>query len=158
MEIKLLTKKNYLTMIKNAASGENNMFRSVFALVDGKEKDILNDGQLSCALVVSSILYLHKLIGDIHTTVSGTEKDMLKNGWREIKELKEGAVLIWEPKSSKDDQIHGHAGFYIGNDEAISNASFDGGIPICHHYTYGQDENGQPKRKIEKIYWHPNLG
>lgn len=83
----------------------------------------------------------------MHATVAGTEKDMLKNGWQETKDLREGAVLVWE----KNHNGHSHMGFCVGNDEAISNGSQDSGFPHKHHVTY----NGQ--RKIEKIYWHPSL-
>ncbi|OGN16836.1 MAG: hypothetical protein A3F98_01390 [Candidatus Yanofskybacteria bacterium RIFCSPLOWO2_12_FULL_41_8] len=152
MSLKLLKKKNYLTMIENAAKGENWMFRNQYFEVDGKETDVLENGGLSCAMFLSSVLYLNKLIGDIHTTVVGTEKDMLESGWFEIKDLEPGAVIIWEQKlGDKDGLPHYHNGFYIGSNMAISNNSKDTGFPWKHHYTYNNT------RKIEKIYWHPVL-
>lgn len=151
MVIKLLKKKNYLTMIENAAKGENWMFRNLYAEIDGKEVDITKDGRLSCAVFVSSILYLHKLIKDVHANVASTEKDMLSFGWKEVKELKPGAVLIWEKKDFGSGGVHGHIGFFVGKEMAISNSSFDKGVPMKHHYTY----NGT--RKIEKILWHSAL-
>jgi hypothetical protein len=150
MALKLLKKKTYLSMIENSAKGENWTFRNLWAEINGKEVDILDNGQLSCAVFVSSILYLNKLIGDIHANVGSIEKSMLKSGWREIKELRPGAVLIWENKKFEDG-IHGHIGFYIGGDVAISNSSFEKGFPVRHHHTY------KDTRKIEKIYWHSFL-
>ncbi|MDP3696739.1 MAG: hypothetical protein Q8R55_01775 [Candidatus Taylorbacteria bacterium] len=163
MNAKLLKKKNYLAMIENAAKGENWMFRNFYIETDSKELDVLNDGHLSCATFASSILYLFnsvleflgrsKWIGFTHANTSSTEKDMLAHGWLEIKELKPGAVLIWEKKLAKDDnKEYLHIGFYIGNDMAISNDSQGTGFPHKHQYTYSDT------RKIEKIYWHPALG
>ena len=77
---------------------------------------------------------------------------MLSNGWYEIKELKPGTVVVWDKKLGNDDgKMHAHNGFYVGGDMAISNDSKGTGFPCKHHYTY----NGT--RKIEKIYWHPEL-
>lgn len=150
--LKFLKKKNYLVMIENAARGENWMFRNFYAEVNGKKRDILGGGRWSCAVFVSSILYLNKLIGDIHANTDSVEKDMIKNGWRKVKELRPGAVIFWEKRIAEDDKAsHGHNGFYIGNDTAISNDSRGAGFPHKHHSTY----NGA--RKIEKIYWHPVL-
>jgi hypothetical protein len=118
----------------------------------GKEIDILENGGLSCATFVSSVLYLHKLIKDVHSNVGSTTEDMITSGWQEIKDLRIGAVLTWESRlGNKDGKMHGHNGFYISKDEAISNDSRGSGFPRRHHYTYNDT------RKIEKIYWHPDL-
>lgn len=146
MAIKLQKLKNYLTMIANSAKGENNMFRNLFGLIDGVEVDLLDDGRKSCAAFASSVLYLQKLIDDIHATVESTEKDMLSSGWQEISELREGAVITWERQGG-----HLHIGFYVGDGKAISNASNSSGVPEIHDATYGGT------RKIERIYWHEDL-
>jgi hypothetical protein len=152
MALKLLKKKNYLTMIENSVQGPNYLFRNLYAEVDGQEKDLLDDGRWSCAIFVSTILYLFKLIGDLHANVTSTTKDMLSSGWYEINELREGAVLVWESKLGDDDgKMHSHNGFYLGGDMAISNDSKGTGFPWKHHYTY------DGTRKIEKIYWHDSL-
>ena len=151
MVLKLLKKKNYLAMIENAAKGENWMFRNLYATIDGQERDIVDNGHLSCAVLVSSVLYLNKLIGDVHANVQSTTDDMIRSGWYEISELKPGAVIIWEKVVGDDNVPHQHDGFYVGNDEAISNSSKQTGFPWKHHYTYNDT------RKIEKIYWHPVL-
>jgi hypothetical protein len=142
-------------MIENTAKGENWMFRNFYIVKDGAEADALENGGLSCATFVSSILYLHNPLLEFlekphwlkltHANVASTEKDMRENGWFEIKELKPGAVLVWEK------QEHAHMGFYVGNEEAISNDSQGTGFPWKHHFTYNDT------RKIEKIYWHPEL-
>ncbi|MBI2065239.1 MAG: hypothetical protein HYT62_04260 [Candidatus Yanofskybacteria bacterium] len=148
----LLKKKNYLAMIENAARGENWMFRNLYFEIDGKGVDVLENGGLSCAMFVSAILYLNKMIGDLHTTVIGAEDDMIKSGWYAIEDLRSGAVLVWEKRiGDKDGLPHNHNGFYIGDNIAISNDSKGTGFPHKHHYTYNDT------RKIEKIYWHKLL-
>ena len=82
---------------------------------------------------------------------------MVANGWYEIKDLRPGAVIIWEKKMGdngllgKKDVEFMHMGFCVSATEAISNSSKGTGFPWKHHITY----NGT--RKIEKIYWHPEL-
>ena len=137
------------------------MFRNFYIRENGIEKDVLEDGGLSCAVFVSAVLYFHNSLLEFlkkphwikftHANVGSTEKDMRENGWFEIKELKPGAVLIWDKKDGHNGEMHNHIGFFIGNDEAISNSSNKTGFPWKHHLTY----NGT--RNIEKIYWHPGL-
>ena len=147
--MRLLKKKNYLAMIRNAAKGENRMFRNLYAEVDGKETDIAENGKWSCAILVSSILYLNRCIGDLHATVSGTLADMEKNRWRETKQLIPGVVLLWESLLGDDDgKPHDHLGFYLGDDLAMSNDSKGLGLPHIHSITY------DGKRSIKKIYGH----
>ncbi|HEY4474873.1 MAG TPA: hypothetical protein VJC06_03055 [Candidatus Paceibacterota bacterium] len=159
--MKLLFKKNYLTQIENSAKGENYLFRNFYVKKEGEIKDSLEDGKNSCAVMVSHILYSFNSLLDsmekkhwikfIHLTVASTEKDMIENGWDEIGDLRLGAILIWEKKDGRNGEPHNHIGFYIGNDEAISNDSKGTGFPYKHHVTYNET------RKIEKIFWHPDL-
>jgi hypothetical protein len=159
--VKILKKKSYLAMIRNAAKGEMHLFRNLYATVDGVEKDILEDGQVSCASFVSSLLYFlnsvfeqeqkPRWIASSHATVSGTEKDLEQSGWVQIPELREGAVIAWEPIQFEHDGVHSHIGFYIGNGRAISNMSNASGIPREHDATY------DGSRKIVRIWWHPAL-
>ena len=151
LTVEVLKKKSYLVMIENSAKGQNFMFRNMYALVDGIEKDILEDGFLSCAVFVSSILYINKLIKDVHATVAGTERDLIESGWQEVSEPKPGTVLIWGKEKAPDGSWHRHIGFVVSMDEAVSNSSNNGRVPTRHHITY----NGV--RQIEKIYWQPSL-
>ncbi len=149
--VHILKKKSYLAMVHNAARGENNMFRNLWASVDGEMRDINKDGTLSCSFFASGVLYLNKLIGDMHAGVTGLERDMKVSGWVQIPELREGAVIIWEPLTGGDGVAHRHVGFYIGEDKAISNGSNTTGTPQEHHSTYGGS------RAIESIWWHSEL-
>lgn len=115
------------------------------------ERDILENGKLSCAAFVSSVLYLNRLIKGVHATVDSTLRDLFEFGWVETDEMMPGSVLVWEKKDFGSGEMHGHVGFYVGDNMAISNGSFNSGIPIKHHYTY------KDTRKIDKILWHPEL-
>ena len=148
--------KNYTAVIKNSV--DSRMFRHLYAKVDGKEKDLLKNGNLSCAFFASAILYWFQLIKKPHATVSGTIKDMEKSGWRKIKSPRPGSVLIWEPKEFDEGGVKAsylHMGFYIGNNRAVSNST-KVGMPKTHHWTYGAKKS-KPTRKIEAAFWHKRL-
>ena len=123
------------------------MFRHVYVLDNGEKRDILKNGELSCAYYVSCILKLFNLISDLHTTVDGAIKDMLNSDWGLTEKLVPGNILVWEDKKSSNGEIHSHLGFYLGEDKAISNSKGKG-TPIIHHFTYNQE------RKIIKILTH----
>ncbi len=144
--------KNYLNLIKGSLGAK--LFRHYWMEVDGRAKDVLENGQLSCAVFVSSVLKLSGLINEPHATVISTVKDLESSGWVKIVEAKPGAVLVWE-KIKMGLQFHGHLGFYIGAKKAVSNSDKKR-FPAVHHWTYGT-KNGKPVRKIEAIYWHPRL-
>jgi len=148
--------KSLLAIVENSINGgENYLFRNLYAEVDGREVDILEDGTNSCAVFVCIILLGLELIKRPHATVHATTRDLLESGWYEIKELRPGAVLIWEKREGamlEDKKIpKEHIGFYVGNDEAISNDSKGTGFPWRHSVTYDDT------RKIDKILWHPEL-
>jgi len=147
MTTTILAKENYLAIIRNSVGA--NMFRNLFAKIDEVEKDIVEDGDLSCALFVSSLLYLFKMINAVHATVSGTVIDLESFGWIEITEPKEGAVVIWKSRVQENDDPHPHIGFITKNNKAISN-DFETKTPIEH----ALDFRG---REIEKILWNTKL-
>ncbi len=156
MNIKILQLETYLDIIEKSVG--SNLFQTVFAQVDGEKKDIVNKGQFSCALHVSSILLWFNvesgLLEKRHVGVSGLLYDMEKSGWYKINKPKVGSIIYWE-SMFKNGSENEHIGFYIGNDKAISSER-DAGTPVEHHYTYGE-KNSRPARKIEAIYWHPRL-
>lgn len=148
---KILDYQNYLKTIKTSEGSK--MFRNFYVLNDGKKRDILENGKLSCARYVSSILKLFDLISETHATVNGTTKDMLKNEWKPTKKLIPGNILIWEEKEGCDGALHQHLGFYLGTNKAISHRD-EKCLPVIHHYTYGKNKKGEPKRKIIQILTH----
>src|SRR3989344_5072067 len=83
----------YLAIIKNSIGSK--MFSNLYAKLDNKKLDITKNGNLSCAFYVSSILFLFKLVKEIHATVNGTLKDLKESGWTKIEKPRIGCVLIW---------------------------------------------------------------
>lgn len=143
-----LFRDTYLAMIKNSAGTK--MFRNFYARVDGKKTDVMKNGDLSCAFFVSSLLSILGLAETTHGTIESTIKDMKQSGWKSVKKLASGNIIVWEEKKE-----HEHIGFYIGNNKALSNSSTKKS-PAIHHFTYGV-KNSKPVRKIEAIYWHKKL-
>lgn len=144
----LLIPETYLAVIKNSVG--SNLFRNLYAKVNGKMTDIVRNGELSCALYVSSVLLLFKLIKEGHATIDSTVKDLKKSGWKRVKKPKIGCVIVWEKINSGNKDLHKHIGFFIGNNRAVSNIS-ELGYPGEHHSTFGG------KRKIELILWSDKI-
>jgi hypothetical protein len=140
---------SYIAVVKNSVG--TNTFRNFYAQVDGKNKDILQDGVLSCAFFVSSILLIFGLVNEMHATIGRTVQDMERMGWVRIKKPRPGAVIVWEKEKFDDGLEHGHIGFYLGESRAVSNNT-PTRVPKEHHWTY------DGKRKVGTIWWHPDLG
>lgn len=150
---RILIFDSYIENIKKSVGTK--MFQDLFMVVNGKKKNILGGGDLSCATYVSSVLLMYGLLKGRHATVNGTIKDMEKSGWRKIKKPKIGSVIVWEPYDRTKFGSHWHLGFYIGQEKAISNSSVKK-VPIVHHFTFGV-VNGKPARKISSIWWNDKL-
>ncbi len=151
MALRILKKKTLLALAENAIKGgDNYFFRNVYATDEsGIERDILEDGQLSCAVFVSQILLPIELIKTSHATVAGMERDMLACGWQQIPTLRPGAVIVWA-KIQDESETHAHIGFCVSESEAISNSTSQR-FPRRHSINY------DGSRPVEKIYWHPEL-
>lgn len=135
--------KSFLAMIKNSLC--TRMFRNCIGTKNGEEIDLTEDGELSCAFFVSCILMIFGFIKDWHLTVGGTITDLRESNWQETDEPVIGAVLVWESQEG-----HRHIGFYLGDQQAISNSS-SRKFPTQHHWTF----NGS--RRIIHIFWHRSL-
>jgi hypothetical protein len=149
-------KENYLAMVRNAAHGENRMFQNLFASVDGVRTDIVDGGALSCSFFLSAVLFINKLIADMHANMAGLERDLERSGWLRVEEPTEGAVIIWEPRPpSKErpfDPTQLHGGVYIGSGRTVSNDSNDALVP--HEFPLDYDGS----RKVLRIWQHPQFG
>ena len=132
-------------MIHNSVGTK--MFRNFYICKNKKIKDAVINGRLSCAFFVSNVLNSFGLIKGPHLTVKSTIKDMEEYGWIKIKRPKIGAVISWEEKIMPDKKAHGHLGFYIGNNKAVSN-SFVKKTPAIHGWKY---------RPILDIYYNKKL-
>ena len=148
-KIKLLFFETYLARINNSLG--NRTFKNIYATVNGRKKDILENGRVACAIFVSSLLMIHKLIPEIHATVTGTVIALKKAGWKKISTPRLGCIIVWaEETPPAKNHGHKHIGFYIGQNQAISNSASKG-YPVKHHLTF------KNKRKIELMLWHNKL-
>lgn len=141
-----LVQETYLTAISHSVGV--NMFRTLWAEVDGVKQDITRDGELSCAFFVSSVLKIFDCVKSVHGTVAGTVRDLEQSGWQVVAEPVPGAVLVWEPQVDEKGEVHAHIGFYLGDQQAVSNSSKER-TPQRHHYTYNSS------RKVVAIYVRP---
>lgn len=148
--------QSYVAMIQNSVGAR--IYKNLYFRINGDVIDVLEDGDLSCAMFVSTLLHTFGLIKELHTTVNGTIEDLLQNGWTNIDEPRKGAVVLWGFKK-KDDGTQGkhrHVGFYIDEQTCISNDS-DSRVVWTHHPTYGTFPSGEARRDIQAYYWHPLL-
>lgn len=147
---------SYTKAIENSIG--SNLFRNLYFRIEGEVIDVLDDGDLSCAIYVTTILYIFGLIKERHTTVVATIDDILRSGWYEIKDARKGSLILWGYKK-KDDGTQGkhkHVGFFINDDIAISNDSSTR-VVTKHHPTFGTFSNGKAKREILAYYWNDKL-
>ncbi len=135
-------KRSLFALIKNSLGSK--FFRFLYFFDNKKSKDILENGNLSCAFYISVILRILGLIKECHTTVDGLIKDMGDSSWQKVDKLQKGAVIVWEPKDS-----HKHIGFYLGNRKAVSNSSSKRS-PIIHSVNH-------QRRNLIAIYIHEEL-
>jgi len=150
--IQPLARDTYLAVIKNSIRTE--MFRNFYVAVGGRKKDVMRNGELSCAFFVSSVLRIFGAAKRPHATVASTIKDLELSGWTRAKKPKTGDVLIWE-KMALGGEMHEHVGFYIGYNKAVSN-DYKTGSPAVHHCTFGT-VMGRPKRTVTAIYRYPSF-
>ncbi|MFA6408225.1 MAG: hypothetical protein WCW36_01975 [Candidatus Paceibacterota bacterium] len=122
------------------------MYRRLYACVDGKTKDIMEDGDKSCAVFVTATLVGLELCKTVHATVEGAIRDMEDSGWKHEEALLHGCVMVWEVKDGIG-KSHLHIGFYVGNGQAVSNSSID---RSPQYHPCG-------KHVIHASYWHPRL-
>jgi len=136
-------RKTLFKLIENSIGAK--FFKNNYFFINGKSKDLLKDGELSCAFYVTIILKILRLIRDIHLTVDSTLKDMKRSGWYQIKKPKKGAIVLWD----KNKNGHYHLGFYWIKNKAVSNVSSKRS-PNFHPLNY-------QGRKILAFYYHKKL-
>ena len=146
-KVERLMGATYLAVIRSSVG--SGMFRSFYMHIGGKKVDVLNDGQLSCAFFVSSVLTIFGLIQRVHGTVDATIKDIEESGAKKVRKPRIGSVIVWG-KSERIAKTHRHIGFYVGNQQAISNLD-DCGSPQNHDWLFNGD------RSLENIFWFPKI-
>lgn len=150
--IEILKKETYLRMIENSVGSMQ--YRNLFVRFkdSGAVKDVLNNGEYSCAFFVSSVLVLAGLMDTPHATVNTVVRLLEAGGWKRVDGAPEpGDVLSWEPKLQPDGTAHGHVGFAVGNREAVSTDSRTG-LVARHHETFGVGSAGAPTRPLVAVF------
>lgn len=109
--------KNYESFIE--ALPGSNMWRHLYVTnQNGDVIDATENGNKSCAYMVSSVLCIFQLIDNPHATVKTTLEHMVESGWQKVDKPIRGAVIYWDK----------HLGFYLTDDFVISNSSSTGSI------------------------------
>ena len=140
--------QTYLKMIENSPGTK--LFNSAFVedVRTGEVRDVLNDGELSCAFFVSGVLSLLGLMDRPHSTVK-TVIDTLRGSknWKEFdkKSLKNGDIIVWEVVTFEDGTQNEHIGFCLDTNKAVSTSYIEKSVVL-----HSIDFDG--KRKIEKIF------
>jgi len=145
-KLKPFLRDNLLAMVRGSIGSP--AYRNMYFGIGGKKIDVLRDGDLSCAVFVTSILKLFSLADGIHTTVAGAQADLKKSGWHKAAKPKIGSIIVWGPRYfKKSGESHKHIGFYVGKGIAISN--------ISKKKSPGATRSDY--RSIEEILTHPKL-
>lgn len=147
-------KKNLITIAKNFVGTKG--FRNFYQ----NDKDILNNGDVSCAFFVSTVLAMCKLVDRVYFTVDNLSKYLEESTLFEtflfpkVEEISAGDVIIWDTSEGG----HKHIGFCVAQGVAVSNRS-SLGAPGEHELVYsGFDKVDVDKeRKILRIYRLKNL-
>lgn len=139
--------ESLLAMVQGSVGSRT--WQHAYFVIGGKKKDLVVGGKVSCAFFVSSLLKLLNLIDSVHLTVASTLVDMESHSWKKVRTPKPGCVLLWKPWAQSGG-MHTHLGFFIGNNQAISN-DWVKRLPSKHHWTY------RGKRRVLAIYCHTKL-
>jgi hypothetical protein len=137
-------KTTYLAYITNSVSSLT--FKNVYFRDNDTIIDITENGKYSCAIFVTSILYLLDMIDRPHATVRTTIDRLVDNNWEEVNSPQPGDILLWEKLHN-----HEHVGFYMSEKVAISTSGVNNSKVLKLNPTY----NG--KRKIYKIFRYTNF-
>jgi hypothetical protein len=151
MIIKQYIFESYLAMVKNSVGSK--MFKNFYAEYDGLKKDGLNNGELSCAFFVSSVLTIWGSIDKPHATVTGVKEALGNAGWQLVDKPEMGDVLVWEAASfTGSKETNEHIGFYIGDNKAIS-TNYKTGEVLEHDWLFKDSR----RRKVIAIYQGKHL-
>lgn len=151
--MEILKKETYLMMLENSIGSK--LFNSIIIKNEnGEVKDLLNDGEYSCALFVSGVLYLNIMTQRTRSTVNNLEKDLSENQSfvhiEDQNKIEPGDILIWESVTFEDGSQNRHVGFVISKDEAISTDYIKKHV-VKHPINKDIESTGLP-RKIERIF------
>ncbi|MCA9362962.1 hypothetical protein KC851_01455 [Candidatus Kaiserbacteria bacterium] len=151
----LVLLKTYLDFVNNSVGTA--AYRNVH--IDrqaGGQIDVTDNGDLSCAYFVSSVLrHFHLIEGGFYTTIDFTVEDMLRSGWVESLRPAAGVVVVWSSKMCSDGP-HRHIGICVDCEWAVSNCPV--GRSPRKHGVYELLTEGGALREVDAFYTHPKLG
>ncbi len=136
--LEILQKETYLKAVENSIG--STQYRSLMVRYkdSGEVKDILEDGNLSCAYFVSSLLCLFGMIDRQRATV----KSMLRfvtedSAWSQVAfdDAAPGDVVFYTEREFADGSLHAHVGFVLSEHEAVSTSDTKRCV-IKHSLTY----------------------
>lgn len=142
-----LVRETFLEVVNRSVGTP--IFQTLWAEVDGVRTDVTRQGELSCAFFVSALLAAFGWLDHVHATVAGTEKVLPNHGWSLVDSPAPGDLLVWESQVVERGESHAHIGFYLGDDQAVSNSSTTR-VPEKHHWTY---EGTRQVRAIYRRQW-----
>ena len=124
--IQILTRETFLKCLENSPGSR--LFNSLIVQFkdSGTKKDILGDGEYSCAFFVSNILYLFGSIPKPVATVDSLLKVLMKDTrWSLVNndQIQPGDVVIWEKIKYDDGSENAHVGFALTSTIAVSTSS-----------------------------------
>ena len=148
--------RSFLAMIENSVGSRQ--YQSLYFFVDGVSTDILNGGDVSCAVYVSHILMSFKLTSDYRAFSDKVIEDIIKFGWERTDNPHPGCVVYWGKMKHDDGSAskHNHVGFFIDTETAISSTHLTHEVSR-HHITFGTLSDGSPKRDILGFYTHKDI-
>jgi len=94
------------------------IFRHFYMLQNSQIVDVINDGQLACALCASTHAVVFQLLRQIHTCVKDLEDDARASGWV-AGTLRPGAMVFWPERATQSGK-HRHVGYYHSFGRCIS--------------------------------------
>ena len=117
--------KTYIARIEGSVGSE--IFRHLYLEDEtGREVDATDGGALSCAVHVSSILTICRLLDRPYATVESLLESLGSRGWVGGEPIP-GSIVCY----GKGNDGHQHVGFWLGKDRIISN-DYRVGVPVLH--------------------------
>lgn len=121
--IEILRRETYIKAIENSIG--TRLFNSLFVRYKdtGVIKDILNDGEYSCAFFVSGLLSLTQMISKTSSTVDTLKKDIESDeSWKKVEQedIQPGDIVFYKKMKFEDGSENAHVGFVLNSNEAVS--------------------------------------
>ncbi len=121
--ITVLRKESLVQMIKNAPG--TRLFNSLIVRHEdtGRVEDVFQDGNLSCAAFVSSLLTLTTMLSEPRATVASLRAVIEESSqWEsvDVANVEPGDVVFWATQRFDNGEDHAHVGFVLNSEEAVS--------------------------------------